>query len=321
MVASLNWFWHIGGQHLTARTIVDALLAMSDAGPPTPGRSGALLTSGMIGTATNDWARSLADAIRARNDAIELGHAAMAAEGAMYAGYVHLHGGQMDDARVRLDECIARAQGVSEFLVSIGQTMKGLLLFATGELEQGIALVEAARRIQVRLGDYEVGGLALSFLAQMQFAKGDHTRALALYHEALEALTAVGDLPEVARIHCEIGWTALAASDVSVASGAFQRAVRSYEEVGSAPGTGLAFLGLAASEAAAGRVERAVQIAAAADALSSRAGIMLEHPMAPGVAERIEALKASIPRSTLDGIVALASASTPAAVLAMVASP
>ena len=29
LVASLNWFWHIGGQHLTGRAIVDALLTMS----------------------------------------------------------------------------------------------------------------------------------------------------------------------------------------------------------------------------------------------------------------------------------------------------
>ena len=101
---------------------------------------------------------------------------------------------------------------------------------------------------------------------------------------------------------------------------AFQRAVRSYEEVGSAPGTGLAFMGLAAVEAAAGRSELAVQIAAAAaGALVARwdrdssipwSGRRRTHRSAQGVDSS----------GTLDGIVANASVLTPAAVLAMVAA-
>jgi len=319
MVGSLNWFWHIGGQHLTGRTTVDALLALGAGALPSLGLSGALLTSAMIGTATNDWARSLADAASAHDVAIALGDEARAAEAAMYRGYVSLHGGNMDIALVALDESIARSRGgVSDFMLSTATTVKGMLLFVTGDLEAGMAMVEEARRMQLRLDDYEIGGLALSFLAQMTFAKGDHARALALYDEALSAVTTIGDQPEVARILCEIGWTALAAADVPTARLAFRRAVRSYEDVGSAPGTGLALLGLAAVEAADGQPERAVQIAAAADGLSSRAGIVLTHPMDPGVVGRIEALKASIPRGTLDGIVANGSTLTPAAVLTMV---
>ena len=315
----LNWFWHIGGQHLTARATVDALLALGDSHAPSRGRGLALLASAMIGTATNDWDRSLADAVGAREIGLAVGSAPIAAEGAMYLGYGRLHGGMMDDARAALDEAIERSRGgVSDFLLSASMTVKGLLLFATGELEAGMALVEEARHIQERLGDYQVGGLALSFLAQMTFAKGDHGRALALYREALASVELVGDRPEAARIHGEMGWTALAAADVSGARRSFQLAVRIYQEIGSAPGTGLALIGLAAVEAAAGRPELAVQIAVAADALSARAGVVIDHPMDPGVVGRIEALKASIPRGTLDGIVANAGALTPAAVLAMV---
>ena len=154
----------------------------------------------------------------------------------------------------------------------------------------------------------------------MTFAKGDHARALALYREALASLEPVGDRPEIARVHCEMGWTALAAADAPAARRAFVLGVHANEEVGSAPGTGLALLGLAAVEAAEGRAERAVAIAAAAHALSERAGVVVEHPMDPGVVARIDALKASIPKGTLDGLVANASTLSPAAVLAMVTS-
>jgi hypothetical protein len=153
----------------------------------------------------------------------------------------------------------------------------------------------------------------------MIFAKGDHARALTLYREALAVLEAVGDQPEVARVHCEMGWTALATGNARAAQDAFVQAIHVYDVVGSPRGTGLALLGLAAVEAAEGRSERAVAIAAAANALSERAGVVIAHPMDPGLVERIEALKASIPKGTLDGLVANASTLSPAAVLAMIA--
>ena len=129
-------------------------------------------------------------------------------------------------------------------------------------------------------------------------------RALTLYRDVLALLEAVGDHPEIARVHCEMGWAALAAADAGTAQDSFRRAVPAYEVVGSPRGTGLALLGLAAVEAAEGH--------------SERAGVVVEHPMAPGVVDRIEAFKASIPKAGLDGLVADASALSPAAVLAMI---
>ena len=116
-----------------------------------------------------------------------------------------------------------------------------------------------------------------------------------------------------------MGWTALAASDPRAARRSFVLAVHTNEEVGSPRGTGLALLGLAAVEAASGRGERAVAFAAAAEALSKRAGVVVDHPMDQGIVEKIKALKASIPKGTLDGLVAKASTLSPAAILAMVA--
>lgn len=152
----------------------------------------------------------------------------------------------------------------------------------------------------------------------MTFARGDPARALEIYQEALASFDAIGDQPEVARVHCEMGWTALSAADRRAALDSFRRAVDAYEEVGSPRGTGLALLGIAAVEVAEGRSERAVAIAAAAQALSTRAGVVIDHPMDPTVVERINALKVSIPKGKLDDLVAESSLLTPAAVLEMV---
>jgi non-specific serine/threonine protein kinase len=315
----LNWFWHMAGQHLTARGILDELLALAGDRGPSRGRALALLANGMISTVTDEWERAVGEWGSGGEDGLAIGDAAIAAEGVMGVGYCHLSVGRMEEARTALDEAIARAgNGVSDFILGLSMAIKGMLLFATGDLEAGIVLIQQARRIQERLGDCEGGGLGLSFLAQMTFAKGDHAGALAQYADALALFETVGDRPEIARVHSEMGWTALAAADVPAARRAFRLAVSTNEEVGSARGTGLALMGLAAVEAAAGRAERAVEIAAAAQVLSERAGAVVAHPMDPGVVDRIEVLKASIPRATLDDLVASGRTLSPAAVLAMV---
>ena len=227
----------------------------------------------------------------------------------------------MDEARAALDEAITTSDGgVSDFFHALSMTMLGMPLFAGGDLEGGIALVKRARLIQERLGDCEGGGVALSFLAQMTFAKGDHAGALAtLPRGARDVRTGrrqAGDRAGALR-----RWAGRRSPPAtSRAHGARSScAVQAYEEVGSPRGTGLALMGLAAVEAAAGRPERAVTIAAAAQVLSERAGIVVDHPMDPGVVGRIEALKASIPKETLAEAVASGRTLSPAAVLAMVA--
>jgi tetratricopeptide (TPR) repeat protein len=195
-----------------------------------------------------------------------------------------------------------------------------MLLFLGGDLEGGRALVEQARRIQVRNNDYETGGMALSFLASMTFAAGDLEGALQLYRKAEVSFEMIGDKPEIGRVQCEMGYAALAGDNVAEARRMFQRALRTQDEIGSPRGTGQALVGLAAAEAAAGHTERAVTIAAAAKVLSERAGVLVSHPLATGVAERIEAIKAMIPSSELDVLVSSGAELTPAAVLAMVGS-
>ena len=124
----------------------------------------------------------------------------------------------------------------------------------------------------------------------------------------------------MARVQCETAYASLAGDDAEGAIRHFRRALRTYDEVGSPRGTGQALIGLAAATAATGDTAGALTIAAAAEVMTRKAGVVVEHPMAPGVAERIEALKATIPREELEALVASGSGMTPAAVLAMVAA-
>jgi non-specific serine/threonine protein kinase len=317
LAGHLDWYWHVNGQHLTARVALDALLALAASRPASRGRALASLAAGMVATVTGEWERSLREWTAGFEDGVACGDLDAAAEGRMGQGYCLLSLGRVDEAHAALDDAIARSRGRSEFMLALSMAIEGMRLFATGDLPGGIALTTEALSIQERLEDHEGGGIAKSFLAQMTFAKGDAAGALALYEEAAALFRGV-DHPELARVQGEMGWTALAAGDADRAARCFREAVRTNEAVGSARGTGLALMGLAAVEAAAGRAERAVAVAAAARALSERAGIVVAHPLLPGIVERIESLKAEIPAGALDGLVAKAAVMTPGAVLAMI---
>lgn len=320
MCGLLGWYWHIVGLHLVAHDTVEALLAMAKArgSGPSRGRGLALFTSGMVAANTGDMEQALQDWGAMAADGRAIGDDAIACFGRGGMGYASLGLGRPDAAVEPLDESIALAERAgNDFLLALMRSIKGMALFILGDLEGGLALLESARRTQVRNGDFEGGGLALSFMASMTFAQGDLPAALEQYRDAEAAFATVGDKPEVARVQCEMGYAALAGSSLQEAVTMFRRAVRTYDEVGSPRGTGQALMGLAAAEAAAGETERAVAIAAAAEMLSRRAGVVVEHPLAPGVAERIDALRASIPKEQLDVLVASGSAMTPADVLAI----
>lgn len=320
LCGQLGWYYHIVGLHLVAHDSVEELLAMAIDRPPSRGRALACFTSGMVAASTGNLTHAIDAWTRMAEDGRATGEVLLESFGCTGAGYCWLGLGNLDRAGPLLDEGIALGErGRSEFLQAIGLTIKGMLVFLTGDAAGGRAMVEAARRIQVRLGDYETGGMALSFLASMTFAAGDLPAALRLYREAEAAFETVGDKPEVARVQCEMGYAALAGDDIGEARRMFQRALRTHDEVGSPRGTGQALVGLAAAEAAAGHTQRAVTIAAAAKVLSEKAGVLVSHPLATGVAERIEAIQAAIPSGELDALVSSGSGLTPAAVLAMVA--
>jgi hypothetical protein len=275
----------------------------------------------MVAANTGAMEQAIAEWTRMAEDGAAIGDDLLQSFGLGGTGYAKLGIGAAVEAGPPLDQAIALAtRGGSDYLTALMQTIKGMQMFVTGDLEGGSALIEQARRSQIRIGDFEGGGMALSVLASMTFARGDLPGALALYRESEIAFGTVGDKPELARVQCETGYAALAGEDLPEARRSFLRALRTYDEVGSPRGAGQALMGLAATQAAAGNTERAVAIAAAAQEMSARAGVVVEYPMAPGVAERIEALKASVQKDEHDALVASGSAMTPAAVLAMVSA-
>ena len=316
----LNWPWHIAGLHLTSLGFVDSVLSLAEDRPPSIGRALASATRAVCGTVMADWKASDQVLRRGSADAAALHDGGVRAELEAIRGYVALSTGDMEAATEALQTTIALARERDvPMMLGLGLAFLGFLRFLSGDVDGGTQLLADALRIQLEGGDHEGGGLTLSFQAQIALAAGDHAGGLAFYRQAEDSFILVGDKPEVARVQGEMAWASLAIGAADDARTEFLKSLRSYDEVGSQRGIGQALLGLAVTEQVTGNHERAVRIAASASVLSAKSGVVVDHPMLPGIGEKIAELRALIPAAEVEACVAAGRVASPAEVIASLA--
>lgn len=322
MCGYLSWYWHIVGLHLTAREPVDELLRLSEGRKPSLGRSLAQWTASMLSAAMGEMERAVTEAVESYDLAEAVGNRRAKAQAALGAGFTQLMAGRPGEARTVLQEGVSLSADIGDdFLHAFNQTVLGILLGMSGDHEQGRRVLAEAQATQARIGDFEGRGLALSGLAQITFAQGDGERALELYVESLRSFEKVGDRPEIARVYGEMGWTALAVDRPSDAARSFMSSLQTHDEVGSSRGVGLALMGLAATEASMGNARLALTIAAAADQQSEGTGVVIEHPMGPGIGDQIEAIKMTLSEDEIRAVTERGRSLSTGEVLSLVTSP
>ena len=302
MVGSLWMYWHMRGVHLRAREWSARFLGLPAGAAAAEPRGWALLAGTVAAMTLGDVATALAWS----EEAEALGQdAAIGVLHALTFGVTWLTVGDMEQARRRLEEAEQRGREFGgPWELGLALSFMGIVETASGNLDVATARFNEALVLQRAIGDRQGLGTALGGLASVEALHGRHEQALALYLEALDAYHAIGDRPEEARILDACAWTCLALNRYDDAREYFAASIRAYEDVGSVRGTGIALLGLAATEAAEGRPERAVRIAAAAQVFSEREGIANDYARgtsAPGYldtaraslhVERLEALEA-----------------------------
>ena len=147
--------------------------------PPSRGRAAARFTSGMVSAVTGALDVAITTWTAMGEDGVAINNDELSGFGPCGVGYSLLGLGQFEEAGPPLAEALVRTQrSGNEFLHGLALTIHGMQKFLTGDPDGGMAQVERARRIQTRIGDCEGGGMALSFLAQMHFARGDNSRAM-----------------------------------------------------------------------------------------------------------------------------------------------
>ena len=275
LTGDLWMYWHIRGKNLSSRGYATAFFDLDPVGAPTVGRAGALLTVGLGSWMSGQFERSAAEWGNAHRIAAELdaGREMCLAE---LCGALAVLGSDVDAGLTLTKESAERAGALGfTWAQALAWTVNGMFQALAGDLGAATTRYTDALAIQQRLGDKEGGGMSLGGLAELASGRGDPVAAIDLYGQSLEAFEAVGDRGEEARILSEIAWTHLRNDDAALARRYFFESVQAHTDVASVRGVGLSLIGLAATEAAELRPDRAVQIAAAAEVYANQEGIVV----------------------------------------------
>ncbi len=274
MSGDLWMYWHVRGMNLTARDVASEFLQLCRDATPTIGRVGATLTVGITSWITGDFDRCISEWSSALEMSIALGafREISVSHMCLSLGYMSVdpRAGLMHAARGLEHSRLHRFEWAEGF----GLTFQGILHTIVGEIELADAALSDALAIQERLSDDEGAGLTLGAMADIATMKGDHQSAVALLERSVSAFQYVGDLAEVARVQCELGWTFLMVGRGLDARRCFLDSARCYGEVASVRGVGLCIIGLASVAAMSNDDTLALTLAAAGERLTSLEGIV-----------------------------------------------
>lgn len=275
LTGDLWMYWHIRGKNLSSREYATAFLDLDPAGARTVGRAGALLTVGLGSWMSGQFERSAAEWGEAHRIAAELDAGRELCLAGLCRALAVL-GSDVEAGLTLTKESTERAGALGlTWTQALALTVNGMFQALAGDLGAAQTKYSDALAIQQRLGDREGMGMSLGGLAELASGRGDPGAAIDLYGESLEAFEAIGDRGEEARILSEIAWTHLRNDDIALARRYFFRSVQAHTDVASVRGVGLSLIGLAATEAAELRPDRAVQIAAAAEVYANQEGIVV----------------------------------------------
>ena len=275
LTGDLWMYWHIRGKNLSSREYATAFLDLDAVGAPTLGRAGALLTVGLGSWMSGQFERSADEWGNAHRIAADLDAGREVCLAGLCRALAVL--GSDVDAGLTLTKASTERAGALglTWAQALALTVNGMFQALAGDLGAAKSKYSDALAIQERLGDREGAGMSLGGLAELASGHGDPVAAIGLYGQSLEAFEAVGDRGEEARILSEIAWTHLRNGDAALARRHFFKAVQAHTDVASVRGLGLSLIGLAATEAAELRPDRAVQIAAAAEVYANQEGIVV----------------------------------------------
>ncbi|HET8558152.1 MAG TPA: tetratricopeptide repeat protein [Gaiellaceae bacterium] len=287
-------YWHFRGKNVTAGETAGAFLAADRAGARTVGRAGALLTAGLASMMTGDSERADRDFREAYELASERDGGRERCMAAMCLGFASI-GVDVEAGVEWASRCVEESRVLQlEWPLALGLSVEGILKSIAGDSSAAGACFVEALEIQARLGDREGAGLSLGGLAALAAGRGHTEEALDLYRQALFSFESIGDRAEEARILSEMAATYLASGDAEFARRYFFESVQAHTDVASVRGVALSLVGLAAVEAVEQRPERAVQIAAAADAHAHEEGIVNVYSEETPGSELVERARASL---------------------------
>ncbi len=285
---SMRPVWIVQGSFGEGAGWMDAFLELD-----TSTLADAILGSALIGRAQLAFALDPADAAQRAKAGLELcrgpGLEFWAASALNLLAEVALHASQLDEADALAAEAERLTEGSGDgFNASYARGTRAAVAAYRGDLDGALRLGELALGLARRIDQQWALARALLGLGDLARLTGDPAQARRHYEEAFSILHEIGARPEMARCLAGIGRIEISQGELELAGQHLSESIELSRSTGSRIGVIRGLDTFAALAIAQGNHDLAVELAAAAAALRSQAGL----PEAP--ARRTSRLLASV---------------------------
>ena len=183
------------------------------------------------------------------------------------AGSLRARVGMVDEGRLRLEEAVTRWNGLGDRTETAAalEALGWLLVYDAGDDEASLAAFDEARAIRQELGDRAGETRALVGVCQLLVALGDVEGAATLSHELLERAN-----DDLRTRHFALHFLAdcsLIRGDCAEAKEQYRESLRAASDLGDVIETSIEVQGVAMAKAGQGESVRALELAAAVEAL------------------------------------------------------
>lgn len=182
------------------------------------------------------------------------------------AGLLAYYQNDFDQAKSKLEECLALQSYLSEHDIAYAQMTIGFVVHDQLDFERASLLYREALQRFRRLNDSYGIIRSLNSQGVLSFDMGDLNTAASLFHECLVLAREHQDKGNIALATTNLGWTAAIRGN-GMAINLCQEAMLLYRELGNKLGIAFCLEGIGAGYAHTGQCERAVQLIGAANVL------------------------------------------------------
>ncbi|MGE0544811.1 MAG: tetratricopeptide repeat protein, partial [Dehalococcoidia bacterium] len=268
-------FWRLRGHLNEGRRILTALLAMPDAGDPTPARAKALNGAGNLAMYQGDY--DAAHALHEQGLALRrgLGNPLDVAASLNNLGIIAQMRGEYARSRRYHEESLAlKREAGNHAGVAYSLTSLGNLTSDQGDYAAAHDFYAESLAIRRQLQDDWGIHVCLVNLGNVARLRGDYAPARAWLEESLVIAQAVGE-KDLGPSLVNLGSVALRQGDVAAARSYLEQCLTTFTEIGDTRGLGYALEAWAALAVTKRQPERAARLFGAAEATRDRIGAVL----------------------------------------------
>jgi tetratricopeptide (TPR) repeat protein len=293
LVAELWWFWYKRGHLNEGRRWLEEALGRSTT--PSAARAEALNGAGVLARNQADFERAQRWLEESLDLHRELGDERGSADVLVNLGTVALDRGNYPRSAALFEESLSLRKKLGDrWGIALALNNLGVVALARGDLAEAASLCEEGLELFRALEDRSGVAMVLSNLGKAVEERGAYSKAAAFYGESLTLYRELGEKKSVALLACRLGGVSNILGDHARAQALYDESLRLHGELGDRLGISQDLEGIAAMRAACGRVESAVRLWAAAEALREEIGAPPNDPERarhePLVAEAREAL-------------------------------